>query len=184
MPDKTRKAKLPQVITMLNIHEYTENEDGQIIHIPTGEILTQRDIHEQYDQALSDKLDFDSPYEKLPWKPNDKFVKTFSDELSTLPQLKYAESYHLIILFIGNIQWASNEVLINKKPPSNEALVKLTNSSIRMVSDYMKELESYKIIKRIGKGKSRRIYLNPKYAFNGRMILKETTAMFLANCAV
>jgi len=182
MPPKTKEAttttKQRPTITMFNVHEYYENENQQIINILTGEILTQRDIHEQYDQALSDKLDFDSPYEKLPWKPTDKFSKTYSDELSELPLLKYAEGYHLIILFIGNIQWASNEVLIDKKPPTNDVLAKLISPSSRMIKTYLQELESHKIIRRVGKGKARRIYLNPKYAFNGRMILKETTALF------
>lgn len=61
---------------------------------------------------------------------------------------------------------------------TNSELQKITTLGIRVLSNVFNELESNNIIKRIGNGKSREIYLNPNLATRGSEIQQDVFDMF------
>jgi hypothetical protein len=168
-----RKTKQRPSITVLNLHEYKE-ENYKLVHIPTSEIMDDRRLWDEFATALNDKYDLENPYTKSPWNKNSYFSKFYGCDI----KFNHKDCSSIILLFINNLVWSTNEIVINNHSPTNQILMDYFNISEPTIQRCLHELELNKVIARVGKNQNRKIFFNPKYAFNGVMILKSTLELF------
>ena len=77
-----------------------------------------------------------------------------------------------------NIEYITNEVLLNGNPPTNDDLLKITGVGTGTLKGLLKSLEDKNLICRTGRGSGRRIYVSPYWAIKGKNISSEVVDMF------
>lgn len=173
-------------ITHENFFDYTVTDSEKLVRISTGEIIDSYAMIVQYHYIFEDikeSLSTDKKQEvkkiyKNNWRKNNRFTKLYqvnSKELLKLSNNAKSTLFSLLCL-VGK---STNEVIYkNNKAPTNKDLEKLTGYKIRTLNRILSELEDNNIICRKGNTHQRRIFINPKYFFNGQNLLRSTYDMF------
>lgn len=161
-----------QNITPENIQDY-ELVDEQIVNVETGEVVT--NIHDvqfflKYDQEKTKTVRMF----KNNWRNKEQFIKLYQKQLPVV-SLDAMGLFYFLILHAAPV---TNEVLINKTPPTNEYFEKFFQTGKRKIIYLLDELEEKKMIVRDNMMKGRKIYVNPDYAFNGRNLSYSTYLSF------
>ena len=87
-------------------------------------------------------------------------------------------SLAFISKFMGHVNFPENLLMIDHECPTIEELAELMGCKRNKMSEILKELEYYDVIKKIKVGNKNYIYFNPQLISSGKKINSETYSLF------
>lgn len=171
---------------------YEPREDGNVVVVETGEIISYekyleiRSIEKETQKAVDRKIkelncDLGDQQQKKKydnWLPNHHFIKAIVGNYVKWGEEMDVYERGIIHLMMGLVEWETNRVVVNGKDITNKYIQQKLNMGNDTFVRSINSLEEKNIIKRVGKSRSRKIYLNPLYVYQGKSMSYETLKKF------
>ena len=171
---------------------YEPREDGNVVVTETGEIISydeyldrrsiEKDIQRAVDRKIRDtnrEVNGEQQCKKQKdWLPNYHFVKTIIGNYLDWSDNMDVYERGLMHLMIGLVEWETNKVIVDGENITNGYIRDKLKIGVDTLARTFNSLEEKNIIKRVGVGKQREIYINPLYVYQGKGMSNDTLKMF------
>lgn len=172
------KQKSAVKITARNYDKFIV-ENNKLVDSRTGEIIDDM-------TAIVKYHDITSELERNPnrlfyfnnWLKGNKFSKLYQIKMRGYTNTISLQGNGLLFILMLYLKPGSNIVMIENKNPTNQQLADLTDIGSEKIRKLIAELAKVNLIKTIGSGSKREIFVNPYLCFNGKNLLKPTLKLF------
>ena len=168
-PNKT------QTINLDTIHEY-EIINDVLVNKTTGEVIDSISEINAYIKIINRFTDIKNKV--IACNRTEKFTKLIHVNAENLPKMSLQEKGFLLFT-CQNLKKYDNSLYLNSSDYiSNSDIAKQLSISESTLKRIMKSLNNKQLIKTIGRGRNRKIYINPIIAINGNGTRLKTLQLF------